>query len=267
MSNIAAFLGNISISEAQQEMDVPVQQGASRAFVSLLVEDTFFPGIQVLFKSIRKFSTFPFVVMMGSRVSESVRMRVAMFANQIILVDDIICPYQSDAKASWQAAEFTKLNVWNLVQFDKVIYIDADAMLVDTVDELFDIPFDFAAAPDIFPPDKFNAGVLVLKPSEHTFRNMMQSLGELPSYDGGDTGFLNAFFQDWYRAPSECRLSFGYNAQRLLYSLTHDKRPGYWESIKPLKIIHYSSTPKPWETSGPKGDLEFLWWSTFMDLS
>jgi hypothetical protein len=35
----------------------------------------------------------------------------------------------------WFAA-YTKLNVWNLVEYDKVVYIDADAMVVDNIDEV-----------------------------------------------------------------------------------------------------------------------------------
>lgn len=32
----------------------------------------------------------------------------------------------------------------------------------DSVEELFEKDVDFAAAPDVFPPDKFNAGVLLI---------------------------------------------------------------------------------------------------------
>ena len=60
-------------------------------------------------------------------------------------------------------------------------------------------------------------------------------------------GFLNAYFPDWYTMSPESRLSFGFNAQRTLFWFTHEKCPGYWNSIQPLKIVHYSSSPKPWE--------------------
>lgn len=97
---------------------------------------------------------------------------------------------------------------------------------------------------------------------------MISKLGTLPSYDGGDTGFLNAYFSNWYGGPPASRLSFGYNAQRTLYWYTHAKRPGYWDSINPKKIIHYSSSPKPWELSmfdrSNMGDLEWIWWQTYM---
>lgn len=34
------------------------------------------------------------------------------------------------------------------------------------MEDVFQRDVDFAAAPDVFPPDKFNAGVLLIKPSE-----------------------------------------------------------------------------------------------------
>ena len=40
----------------------------------------------------------------------------------------------------------------------------------------------------MFPPDKFNAGVLVVRPDEVVFADMIGKIGTLTSYDGGDTG-------------------------------------------------------------------------------
>ena len=150
--------------------------------------------------------------------------------------------------------------------------------------QLFETSTDFAACPDIFPPDKFNAGntlisslafsyshlsgVLVIKPSLEILQNMKNQVDILPSYDGGDTGnrkqvlalrfelisisigFLNSFFPDWFQSSG--RLPFGYNAQRTLHWMTFEKNPGYWNAINPLKVIHYSSSPKPWEKSKDK---------------
>jgi glycogenin glucosyltransferase len=166
----------------------------------------------------------------------------------------------------------TKLRLWELTQFDQVVYIDADCMVLDCLDELFErcADLDFAAAPDVFPPDRFNAGVLYLRPSKETFLQLCAQLPVLVSYDGGDTGFLNAFFPHWYSGPAASRLPFGYNMQRTLYWFTYEKRPGYWDSVQPKKIVHFSSSPKPWETSmssaSSRGDLEFLWWQTLMGM-
>ena len=61
------------------------------------------------------------------------------------------------------------------------------------------------------------------------------------------SGYLNAFFPDWFVSSSSRRLPYRYNAQRTLHWMTHDKQPGYWDAVKPIKIVHYSSSPKPWE--------------------
>ena len=122
----------------------------------------------------------------------------------------------------------------------------------------------FVAAPDLFPPDRFNAGVIGLVPCSRTFDSMMSQVATLPTHDGGDTGFLNSYFHDWWQRPPAARLPFSYNAQRTLHWLTFKAQPGYWNAVKPVKVLHFSSSPKPWEVPDKKGELELIWWQHFM---
>ncbi|CAK0860007.1 unnamed protein product [Prorocentrum cordatum] len=82
-----------------------------------------------------------------------------------------------------------------------------------------------------------------MQPSRDVFAEMMAQVPKLGSHDGGDTGFLNSFFPSWYEWSSQHRLPFRYNALRTMYWFTH-KNPGYWEAIKPIKILHFCSSPK-----------------------
>jgi glycogenin glucosyltransferase len=91
----------------------------------------------------------------------------------------------------------------------------------------------------------------------------MKKAQALTSYDGGDTGFLNAYFPHWFQWDSQSRLPFRFNAQRTMYWLVNDKNPGYWNAIGSIKILHFSSNPKPWENPMKKGDLEMLWWQLY----
>ena len=179
-----------------------------------------------------------------------------------------------------------------MTRFRKVVYIDADALVIENVDALFDRPGAPcpAAAPDVFPPDKFNAGVMVVEPSASRFADMRAKIDVLPSHDGGDTGFLNAYFPGWFALPAVHRLPFRFNAQRTMHWLTFAGNPGYWRSIRPVAILHFSSNPKPWTarsasgadskskpisknkaTSGgagsgsKKGELEMIWWHYFTE--
>ena len=76
----------------------------------------------------------------------------------------------------------------------------------------------------------------------------------------GDTGFLNLVFSDWFQRDAASRLPFRYNAQRTMYWMVNSKNPGYWKAVEPLKILHFSSSPKPWEEPNRIGDLEMIWW-------
>eukprot|EP00277_Geminigera_cryophila_P010898 CAMPEP_0179455574 /NCGR_PEP_ID=MMETSP0799-20121207/39504_1 /TAXON_ID=46947 /ORGANISM="Geminigera cryophila, Strain CCMP2564" /LENGTH=234 /DNA_ID=CAMNT_0021254721 /DNA_START=29 /DNA_END=736 /DNA_ORIENTATION=+ len=179
---------------------------------------------------------------------------------QLEEVNDIAAPRVSDVEA-WNQSGYTKLNLWRLTHYSKIAYIDADCLVVQSMEDLFERDTDFAAAPDTFPPDRFNAGVLLLRPSLEVFEDMMLQIATTPSYDAGDTGFLNAYFPNWYTSGPEQRLPFGYNALRTMHWMTK-KNPGYWQAVAPIRCIHFCSFPKPWDKS-PNGPLEQQWWVAF----
>lgn len=181
---------------------------------------------------------------------------------KVVEVEPIASPAEAKG-TSWEGSGYTKLRLWDLA-YDTVVYVDSDAVVLENIDDLFDLDVPLAAAPDIFPPDKFNAGVLVLRPSQEIFQKMLLAVPKLTSHDKGDTGFLNSFFPDWYTGPSASRLPFRYNAQRTLYWMTHDREPGYWNTVKPIKILHFSSSPKPWQSTNKKGHLDLIWWHHFL---
>jgi len=96
--------------------------------------------------------------------------------------------------ASWVATGYTKLNLWRLGQeewggWEAVLYIDADAIVLEDLSPLFgrlDSANPLIAAPDVFPPDRFNAGVLGLWLDRDgaTLADMLRQLERLGTYDG-----------------------------------------------------------------------------------
>lgn len=104
------------------------------------------------------------------------------------------------------ATVLTKLHVFRLTQFSKIIFLDADVLPIRPIDHLFSLPHQFSAVPDVGWPDIFNSGVMVLTPGEDKFTQLNQLLNNNPSWDGGDQGILN----EW-RGGDWNRLSFTYN--------------------------------------------------------
>ena len=264
------------------------------AYATLITSDSFIMGVETMLFSLRSTGTkLPIIVLVTEQVSKSVQERLSASTSnvEVKVVPTIANPNTEVHIEGWVNSGYTKLGIWTLLEYNIVFYIDADTTIMENVDSLFkeadgrsrEASGCLFAAPDVFPPDRFNAGVMIIRPSMEIFDSMMTAIKGTKSYDGGDTGFLNAFFPSWYRlgagismdpsTPSEVpvpnefcfgRLPFACNAQRTLHWMTFKKQPGYWEAIKPIKILHYSSTPKPWENNAKKGDLEMVWWDFYL---
>ncbi|CAK9438775.1 uncharacterized protein LODBEIA_P29990 [Lodderomyces beijingensis] len=116
---------------------------------------------------------------------------------------------------------FTKIELWSLVQYDKILYMDADTLpllpepwqekdkdVVPTVAHLLNLEFKsnkILAAPDSGFPDVFNSGVFVLQPNIEVYHDLKslvrRSIEDSSiSFDGADQGLLNQYFNrqpDW----------------------------------------------------------------------
>ena len=241
------------------------------AYASLLTNDDYLPGAEVLLHSLRASGTTrPRVVLVTPAVSARARSKLARRGADVREVAPIASPHAArpdQAGKCWADSGYTKLQVWALDDFDVVLYVDVDAVVCENVDHLFDIDCDLAAAPDVFPPDRFNAGVLLLRPDRATYERLVALAPTAPSYDGGDTGFLNAAFPAWHGGENArlARLPFACNAQRTMHWMTR-AAPGYWEAVKPIKILHFSSAPKPWQAPDKKGECEMVWWDFFLQM-
>lgn len=78
---------------------------------------------------------------------------------------------------------FSKIHAWRLTQYNKCVFLDADTMVLQNVDELFERE-ELSAAPDIGWPDCFNSGVFVFEPSLQTFSNLIDLARQRGSFDG-----------------------------------------------------------------------------------
>ena len=253
------------------------------AMVTLLTDDSFLPGVQVLVFTFKKYHpNVEVVVLVTPDVTKTTKFILKRSGVKVRKVENIPMPknppnidVERETNPNWSSCGLTKLRIWGLSEYERVIYIDADCAILSSLDYLFSLPLGtlgFAAAPDIFPPDCFNAGVLVVRPDSSVFQDMLSKAEHLQSYDGGDTGFLNAYYDKWFDAEKSNRLDFSYNAQRIMHWMTYSTSPGYWQALcrRGVKILHFSSSPKPWNLEGPKkklGELEMTWWMLYNEMS
>ncbi|OSD03243.1 glycosyltransferase family 8 protein [Trametes coccinea BRFM310] len=132
----------------------------------------------------------------------------------------------------------TKLHVFRLTQYSKIIFLDADVLPIRPLSHLFNVPHEFAAVPDVGWPDIFNSGVMVLTPGEDKFKDLMELLKTKGTWDGGDQGLLN----EW-RGDNWHRLSFTYNTTP---TAAYTYAPAYERFGSKISAIHFIGPNKPW---------------------
>jgi len=238
----------------------------NQAYATLICNgDSYLAGVETLGRSLEDTgSGIPRVVMVTSDVTSDARKILAAQGWLIREVTEVPCPDNgNDLIFERYRRSFTKLRAFDLAEYDKVVFLDADTVVVSNVDDLFQRPA-FAAAPDFFMPDRFNSGVMVLEPSRELFQAIVGSIGNLDNYDGGDQGLLNAHFSGWWTSSAEHRLGPAYNMHHFVYQFMTSHEGLRKSFIDEIKIIHYT-LQKPWKQFTVSGAAA-LWWKKYYEV-
>ncbi|KAG1462734.1 hypothetical protein G6F55_002801 [Rhizopus delemar] len=210
------------------------------AFVTFLCDDVMGEATEVLVYSLKQTNTqHDIVVLVLDEVTPIVRRRLEHLGAKIINVNQVKYPWESASarrKGFNKACRYSKLNLWNLTQYKKVVFLDADTMVVRSIDDLFDYP-QFSAVVDI--GGVMNTGVFVAEPNQETFKDIMNTYEDAPSYNKGDQGFLNYYFnQSTHPLP-------GY--YNLMVKFTHfSTLAASFISQNTVRVLHFTSETKPW---------------------
>ena len=141
---------------------------------------------------------------------------------------------------------FVKLRLWEMEEYARVVFLDADTIVIRNIDRLFAYP-EFSAAPNVYESladfHRLNSGVFVATPSRATFDAMLGRLSQPDTFwRRTDQTFLEAFFPDWHGLPV-----FDNMLQYVWFNL-----PDLWDWAS-VRVIHYQYE-KPWETGHPKAE-------------
>lgn len=137
-------------------------------------------------------------------------------------------------KKAYNRWNYTKLRIWQLKEYDKVMFIDADLIVKRNIDEFFLYP-QLSAASN-YEKHFFNSGLMLVEPSMCTFDTLMKKRFVVGSYNGGDQGYLNEMFIWWHRLPG--KLNFLKVLSKLTLIMVTDTHENYLISFK-FKNPHY----------------------------
>ncbi|KAL6848587.1 hypothetical protein ACP4OV_021613 [Aristida adscensionis] len=141
-------------------------------------------------------STRDLVILVDETITDHHRKGLEAAGWKIRIIQRIRNPKaERDAYNEWN---YSKFRLWQLTDYDKIIFIDADLLILRNVDFLFAMPEITATGNNA---TLFNSGVMIIEPSNCTFQLLMDHINEITSYNGGDQGYLNEIFTWWHRIP------------------------------------------------------------------
>ncbi|XP_024007347.1 galactinol synthase 10 isoform X1 [Eutrema salsugineum] len=262
-----------------------------RAYVTFLAgNQDYWMGVVGLAKGLRKVkSAYPLVVAILPDVPEEHRQILVAQGCIVREIEPVVPPENQVGYAmAYYVINYSKLRIWEFVEYEKMIYLDGDIQVFGNIDHLFDSPSGYLyAVRDCFcegswsktpqykigycqqspekvtwpvdslgppPPAYFNAGMLVFEPSLVTYEDILQVVK--------------------VTAPT----SFAEQPIPTTYNLVLAmlwRHPEHVD-LDQINVVHYCAKgSKPWRFAGAeehmdREDIKMLvkkWWEIYEDSS
>ena len=172
--------------------------GDARAYVTLVTNAGYLPGAVALLNSLDRTGTTADVVVLHTGGVDRAALAPLAARGARLAACDLLptsdafnaahsrraqhdrAPFTKGEKPAFHTPldNFVKLRLWQL-PYERVVFLDADTLVLRNIDRLFDYP-EFSAAPNVyeFLADfrRLNSGVFTARPSETTFAAMLARL-------------------------------------------------------------------------------------------
>ncbi|KGN65020.1 galactinol synthase 2 [Cucumis sativus] len=257
-------------------------------------------GVVGLAKGLRKVkSKYPLLVAVLPDVPEEHR-ELLRWQGCVVKEIQPVYPPQNHTQFAmpYYVINYSKLRIWEFVEYKKLIYLDGDIQVMENIDHLFQMEDSFFyAVMDCFcektwshtaqyeigycqqrpnevqwpaselgpkPPLYFNAGMFVYEPNLETYHSLLSTLNITPPTPFAEQDFLNMFFKDKYKPIPP------------VYNLVMAMLWRHPENIElhKVKVVHYCAAgSKPWRYTGKeenmdREDVKMLvkkWWEIYDD--
>jgi alpha-N-acetylglucosamine transferase len=241
---------------------------SDRAFVTLATNPDYATGAAALFRSLRRTGTTADLVLLYTELPDQTVSDLSTLGIRAVHVDLLptshefnnlhararlhgVAPFTKGEKPPFHTPldNFAKLRLWQL-DYARVVFIDADAIVLQNIDRLFDYP-EFSAAPNVYESladfHRLNSWVFTARPSQATYDAMLARLDQPGQFwKRTDQTFLEAYFPNWHGLPV-----FDNMLQYVWLNL-----PDLWR-WQDIRVLHYQYE-KPWENHAKADSLRVL---------
>lgn len=224
------------------------------AYVTCLTNEKYLPGMFALKESLNRVkSEYDLYVLIPDN-NEALESQVMKKVPGVFIISakgipDF--PEMSDTKHYWKET-FFKLRALSLTQFEKIILIDSDMMVLQNIDHLFKCEsLSAVVSGEVCHPEysQLNSGLVVIEPKQEMAEEYIQlipTVYELRKAKGAFSGDQDVFHylnKNW-PDPKSLKLPEGYNEFLYCCGKFLKNAPN---GIKDLYIVHFIGSKKPWE--------------------
>lgn len=317
MDNIIQSVKEISIKEFDEIETTCVTETAKEfdekhkkpdcAYVCLVMKgDLYVPGAIVVAHSIRETDTkYDIVCMVTPDVSEGAVSKLKVVFDYVQVVEYITAETKmmrtkkiEDRYGSWKSVSYTKWNVLQMTRYKKVLFMDADLIVVGNIDSLFKLQapaatFSLAQAHpyskqglhnpyirythgDIIHPDDIKLGfnlfvcigtTVLIQPNMEHFNSYKQMIAKMQPFG----------FEKCVNGPDEQSIAWFYHSSKIQWTHIHQAfnmipwKEKQWLSKKDKYfnkslVLHYVCGKKPWELDRTEWEDLENWWIIAEDI-
>ena len=215
------------------------------AYVTLLSSQDYLLGVLVLNESLKRVNSFfPLVVGITDELYDynaPILTDAGCYTERIerLTYHQSIIDKWGNTKYKSVLNTASKISLFKLNKWDKLVYIDADCLVLQNIDDLFNWPDGSMLR---YSSEQFGfSGLMVFCPCFHNVEYYEIIMKNTGCTDG------NLFGDLWFCAKSNPAYQIPHNYLMTYDSLAKDKMLNvYPRDYRDCKVIHFVNQPKPW---------------------
>lgn len=229
------------------------------AYVGLLAtDDSYLIGILGVAKALKRVnSKYPFYVLITDNISAKTENflnnhGIQTIRKKAVNIPEIIKEKNKNGDFSHWTFAFDKLSVFELTQFDKIIFLDADAYVRKNIDILFEKNHMSATpnrkfGPSVTLPPELCSGLLVIEPEKGLLNDFLKILSTIANKKEsvGDQDILQEYYSTW-KDETDLHLDLKYSVF-FNYLDYYISKCNY--SLDDMCVFQFLLTKKPWTFS------------------
>lgn len=240
--------------------------------MTLLSNSDYYEGVLLLKRALSDVSAiYPLYCMLSADVEDKIKSALETEGVKCVRLGNRVVDEYSNRGGqsfSYWSHTFDKLQVWGLVQFKKLVFVDSDMLVRRNLDFLFDMePFTAVSADCSYPTDRewrgLNSGLMVIEPNKDIENELCRLapivVSEFRSNGRfvGDQDVINRYIPSWHE-KKELHLDEGFNLFATYLTSYISERGFSWsgQDGKPISVVHFIGRRKPWMKKTFRG---WLW--------